>query len=220
MAIRIPPEVWWFLQIIASLAIGSLFSKKVGRFLTTTWKWVANDPTTIDLISVRTYKPTEKIKLDNEVFQAIKARVPNIKYDSVTDNSLQMGLSPFGTLIVLISSKYNFDDKEKLEEIKISLVIKNPLRVGYRHIDLVHEYIDVINQIFPVIENLFSETPQMNYNYILVEMPRIRGWLEKEIIDIDDKELATHVRATIDNITLAAKPPLHITKAVKKYWSV
>jgi len=220
MAIRIPPGVWWFLQIIASLAIGSLFSKKVGRFLTTTWKWVSNDLTMIDVISVRTYKPTEKIKLDKEVFQAIKARVPNIKYESVTDNSLQMGLSPYGTIIVLISSEYDLDEGETLEEIKISLVIKNPIRVGYRDIDIVHEYVDVINQIFPVIESLFLETPQMNYNYIIAEMPRVRGYLEKEIIDIDDAGLATHVRANIDNISLAAKPPLHITKAVKKYWSV
>lgn len=211
------PIQWVVIEIIASFIFGFLMRKKVARFLIRAWNRFSNSITKINLISVRTYNSTEKLRFDMDVFHDMQKRIPNLKCDSLSDSAMEVGMPPFGTMLILFSSEPNLDDENTSEEIKISLVIKNPIRLGIREMDIVHQYQNHVELLFHVIESNFSKKPKIKSNYIIAELPRVGGFVEEKIFEIDDEELSTHVHATMSKITISAEPPTYIAKAVEKY---
>jgi len=211
------PIQWVIIEVIASFILGLLMKKKVARFFIRTWTLFSNSITKINLTSIRTYNSTEKIRFDMGIFHDMQKRLPNLKCDSLSDSAIEIGMPPFGTMIILLSSEPNLDDEDTSEEIKISLVIKDPIRLGIREMDIVHQYQNHVELLFQVIERNFSEKPKIKNNYIIAELPRVGGFIEDKIFEIDDKELSTHIHATMSNITISAEPPTYIAKAVAKY---
>lgn len=211
------PLQWVIIEVIASFILGLLMKKKVARFFIRTWILFSNSITKINLISVRTYDSTEKIRFNMDIFHDMQKRLPNLKCDSLSDSAMEIGMPPFGTVIVLLSSESNLDDEDTSEEIKISLVIKDPIRLGIREMDMVHQYQNHVGLLFQVIERSFSKIPKIKNNYIIAELPRVGGFVEEKILEIDDKELSTHIHATMSKITISAEPPTYIAKAVAKY---
>ena len=205
------------LIIIISFFFGLLMRRKVGRFLIRTKKRLLNDPVSIDIVSVRTYTPVRMNTFDMETFHNLQKRIPNIKLDFVSDKAMRIGMPPFGTLKIILTAEPNVEQEEEIEEIKVSLSIENPIRLGIRQIDLIHEYYHSIEIVFQVIEDIFVEKPTTINNYAIAGISRVGGLLEEKSFEIKDDELSARIQASPEKITIMAKPPNYIARAVKKY---
>ena len=205
------------LKIVGSFIFGLLMRKKVGRYLIKFKRWLSNDSVTIDLVSTRTYTPVETNGFDMDIFRNIQGRIPNVKLDLLSHSSMRIEMRPFGIMKIILTRERSLDEEETIEEIKVSLSIENPIRLGIRETDLVHEYYHNTEIVFQVVEGVFAERPTINRNYTIAEISRIGGLLDEKTFEIDDTELSAHVHATQNKITIAAEPPTYIAKAVKKY---
>uniref|UniRef100_A0A6M3LX79 Uncharacterized protein n=1 Tax=viral metagenome TaxID=1070528 RepID=A0A6M3LX79_9ZZZZ len=205
------------LKIAGSFVFGLLMRNEVGRFLITAKKRFLNDFITINLISIHTYKSIEIENFDLEVFQHMQKRIPNLKIVSISHKAMQIGMPTFGTMNIILTEEPNLDEEGALEEIKISLSLENPIRIGIREINLINDYYNITEQVHHVVEGMLSERPKLKRNYIIAEISRISGFLEEKTFEIDNEDLSAHIHATSSKITIVAEPPTYIVKAVKKY---
>jgi hypothetical protein len=203
-------------KIVGSFFFGLLMRKRVGRFFIKAQKWLMNSPVKIDLVSVRKYTLVETGAFTMEMFHNIQMRIPNVKLDQFSDNLMRIVVPQFGTIKIILTMEPELSQEETAEEIKISLNLENPIRLGIRETDLVHEYYHNTEIIFQILEGVLHQ-PRLLQDYTIAEISRVGGLLEEKIFDIDDKELSARINATQSKITISANPSRYIAKAVKKY---
>lgn len=204
------------LKMVGSFILGLLVRRQVGRFLIKKKKWLFNDPVTIDLVSVRTYTPVEAKEFDMSLFHNIQGRIPNVKLDLISRSSMRISMPPFGTLRAILTSESDLEE-EAVEEIKVSLDIEDPIRLGVREVDLVHEFSHDVEIVFQIVEKVFVQESTLLRNYTIAEISRTGGLVEEKTFEVEDRELSARVHATPSKITIVAEPPTYVAKAVKKY---
>lgn len=205
------------LKIVGSLVVGLLMRKKVGRLLIRGKKWLFNDFVTIDLLSIRTYEPLETNEFNMNIYNTIKAKIPETRLDHIFHNGMRISIPVFGTMKVILSENVNLDEEDMIESIKVSLDPENPIRIGVRETNLLYEFSNNAEILFHAVERLFIEEPNILSNYMIAEISRIGGFIEEKTFEIDDKELAAHIHATPSKITVVAEPPTYMARTLKKY---
>jgi len=203
--------------IIVAFLFGLLMTKNFARLLTKYWKKLRNDPVSINLVFVRIYEPNRINELNAETFHSLQQRIPNVKLDFVSRTAMRIGMLPFGTVKIIHDEGVNNEQNEEIENVKISISIENPIRIGIRQIDDIHQYSNNVEIIFQILENNFLEKPVIIKNYAVAEIDRSGRFLEEKTFDIKNDELAARIQGTPNKITIMAEPPNYIAKAVKRY---
>ena len=210
-----------FLGWIISFGLGLLVRKKVGRFLIKKKKWLFNDAVSINIISVRSYKPVEIHDFNQDVYEDVKTKIASPKLHDIFPDGMRIEIPIFGILKLALSRISNEEAMEKHEEmverVKVTLKPESPVRLGIRDINLLSDYAQSAETLFNAIEKLFIAYSAPQQNYTILESPRFGHLVEEKTFEIEDKELGTRVHATPSKLTLTVSPTTRITKAASKY---
>lgn len=210
---------------IVAFVIGLLVRKSVGRAFVKAKKWVSNEVTPTQIVSIRTYipqeTPVEIHEFTREVYEDVRVRILNLQLHDIFSDGMRVEIPTFGILrLVLsrISTQGVIEDQEEtIERIKLALQPESPVRLGIKEIHLLNEYSQNAEKLFNAAERLIVTHKQIKQDYTILEFPRSGRFVEEKTFERDDKNLGTHIHATPAKLTLTVSPTSQIAKATKKY---
>jgi len=219
----------WIYLIISKLiewgipfGLGLLVRKRVARFLVKSKKWLLNDIVPINIMSVRSYSPTEINEFSHELYEDVKTRIPNIRLLELFSNGMRLAVPIFGNLRIgldKIFTEENMEqgDEEKVESIKVTLNPESPVRLGIREVHLLNDFAQYTEILFSAVEKFFVKKRQITQNYTLLEIPRVGYFKEEKAFEFEDEILGASVHATPSKITIVVAASTQISKAAQKY---
>jgi hypothetical protein len=214
-----------FIEIFASSAIGFvlglLFRKRNARWLVTAKKRLFNDVMVLDILSIRSYEPTNLKDFNRKDYGDIGKKLPHSELLDVFPNVIRVKVPVFG-ILKISAEKIPCEEAPKeneetlIDSIKLALIPENSVRLGTREIHLLDDYGKYVELLFGTIEKSL-ETVKIKQNYTLIEIPRVGHFKEEKTFDYEDEVLGASIHATPTKITVTIDSSIQIAKAVTKY---
>ena len=213
--------VEWLIPFV----LGLLFRKRVGRGIIRAKKWLLNDVVPTKMVSIRTYTPEETpVEIHNftmDVYEEVRARIPNPQLHDIFDDGMRIAVPTFGTLelsLSRISEQEDMGNHEETEEkIKVTLQPESPVRLGVREVHLLNDFSQTAEILFNAAAGLIVSRIRIRKDYAILEFPRFGRFVEEKTFEMEDKDLGTRVHATRNKLTLIVSPTSQIAKATSKY---
>lgn len=221
----------WLEQVLLKIAdwgipfvIGLAFRKRVARFLTTAKMRLLNDTLSINVVSVRSYQPTETKSCSHQIYENIKTKIPNPKLLNLFSNGLRISVPEFGNLKVSLEKVTGEEEPDEEAEpevtrIKAVLVPECAVRLGVRDIEQLGTFTNYTEVVFGEIEQfcLTEKRVIADATYTIIEIPRVGRFREEKSFKFEDSLLGASVYATEERITITVKALSQVEKAAKKY---
>lgn len=210
-------------------ALGVLFRKRVARWFNTGKMRLLNDTISMNLISVRSYAPTEVSPCPHSMYDNIKGKISGTKLVNMYTYGLRISLPNYGIIKILIDKVTDEEEEHEEEDenievprvsrVKVTVTPESPIKLGVRDIMQLSEFSSNIEVILGEIERECLEECHMNpgASYTLIELPRVGHFLEEKSFKKEDEDIGTTVYATDNKISLTVKTLSQIAKATKKY---
>jgi hypothetical protein len=202
--------------------LGLLVRKRVGRFAIVTKKRLFNDILSINIVSIRAYKPTETHDFSHDLYDNIRAKLPIARLLDVFPNGMRVELPVFGNLRILLDKITSNDDIEERNEadvecVKLTLTPESPVRLGMREINQLDGFAQYAEVIFSAAEKLCLKEAKLIQSYTILEVPRIDHFKEEKTFEFEDQDLGSSVQATPNKVTIVVSASTQISKAARKY---
>jgi hypothetical protein len=205
-------------------AIGVLFRRRVGRWLVKMKMRLLNDTISIDILSVRSYQPTEVKPCDHQVYENIRTEIPNTRLLNMLSNGLRISVPEFGILKVTIEKVTieeipNEEGEPEVTRIKAVLAPECPVTLGVRDIDKISTFTAYSQVLFREIEHccLTENRVIADATFTILEIPRVGHFREEKSFRVEDSSIGTSIHATEEKLTITVSALTQVGKAAKKY---
>lgn len=205
--------------------IGLLFRKRVGRWLTKMKMRLLNDTISINILSIRSYKPTVIKPCEYQVYENIRTEIPKTVLLNMLTNGIRISIPEFGNVKVIVDKVINDegdsheDAEPEITRIKVVLAPESPITLGVRDVDKINTFTGYSQVLFREMEHCCLTESKVipNATYTILEIPRVGHFKDEKSFRVEDSSLGTSVHATEEKLTITVSALTQLGKATKKY---